>query len=92
VASALELGIWLPCRVVSLFPGGDSVVGRIPLGDAYRRSFRAKIRSVFDRIQPPVTHYHTAGELEAWFKEAGFRHTVVLNREGTGWIAAGEKG
>ena len=57
VSSALELGVWLPCRVVSLFPGGGSFVRRVPFGDACRRPFRAKIRSVFDRVQPPVTHY-----------------------------------
>lgn len=92
IASGLEIVIWLPCRLVSLFPGGDSVVSRIPLGDACRRSFRAKVRSVFDRVQPPVTHYHNAEELEGWFEEAGFRNVVVLNKGGAGWIAAGEKG
>lgn len=92
VASALELAIWSPCRILSLFPGGDSVVRRVPLGDACRRSFRAKIRSVFDRVQPPVTHYHTAQELEGWFKDAGLTNIAVLDKQGTGWIAAGEKG
>jgi SAM-dependent methyltransferase len=92
IASALELGIWLPCRIISVFPGGEPLVKRIPLGDACRRSFKAKIRSVFDRVQPPVTHYHTAEELEGWFKEAGLMNIAVLNKERTGWIAAGEKG
>ena len=89
VAGSLEMGIWLPCRLLSLFPGGDSVVKRIPLGDACHRSFKAKIRSVFDRIQPPVSHYHTAEELEGWFKDAGLTNTSVLNRNGRGWIASG---
>ncbi|MGH7797306.1 MAG: methyltransferase domain-containing protein [Candidatus Binatia bacterium] len=92
IAGCLEVAIWLPCRIVSRFPGGQSIVNRIPLGDACRRSFRAKIRSVFDRIQPPVTHFHTADELDGWFKEAGFMNIAVLNKEGRGWIAAGEKG
>ena len=91
IASALELGVWLPCRVVSLFPGGNSFVRRVPFGDACRRSFKAKIRSVFDRVQPPVTHYPTAEELDGWFKEAGFRNVIVRSKEGAGWIAAGEK-
>lgn len=92
VAGALELGIWLPCRIMALFPGGDSLISRVPLGDAYRRSFRTKTRSVMDRLQPPVTHYHTAEELEGWFQEAGLRNIAVLNRDGRGWIAIGEKG
>jgi SAM-dependent methyltransferase len=91
IAGLLEAVIWLPCRLVSLFPGGPSVVNRIPLGDACRRSFRAKIRSVFDRVQPPVTHFHTAEELDGWFKEAGFRNIAITNKDGRGWIAAGEK-
>jgi SAM-dependent methyltransferase/uncharacterized protein YbaR (Trm112 family) len=91
IAGCLEITIWLPCRWLSRFSGGQSIVKRIPLGDACRRSFRAKIRSVFDRVQPPVTHFHTAHELDGWFKEAGFMNIAILNKEGRGWIAAGEK-
>ena len=91
LASALELGIWLPCRILSLFSGGDSIINRVPLGDAYRRSFKAKIRSVFDRIQPPVTYYHNAEELVGWFRKAGFINVLALNRDGRGWMATGEK-
>ena len=68
------------------------MASRVPFGDACRRSFRAKIRSVFDRVQPPVTHYPTAEELDGWFKEAGLRNVVVRSKNGAGWIAAGEKG
>jgi uncharacterized protein YbaR (Trm112 family) len=91
IASLLEAVIWLPCRLLSLFPGGQSAVNRIPLGDACRRSFRAKIRSVFDRVQPPVTHFHTADELDGWFREAGFMNISIFNKQGRGWIAAGDK-
>lgn len=91
LACLLELLIWIPCRIVSVLPGGGPIVARVPLGDACRRSFRAKIRSVFDRIQPPVTHYHTGDELEGWFKGAGLTDASVLNRHGSGWIATGVK-
>lgn len=91
LASLLELGVWLPCRVVSYLPGGGAVVRRIPLGDACRRSFRSKVRSVFDRIQPPVTHYHTGEELEGWFREVGLTAVTVLNRDGRGWMVGGIK-
>jgi uncharacterized protein YbaR (Trm112 family)/SAM-dependent methyltransferase len=91
IAIMLEIVIWTPCRLLSLLPGGASVADRLPLGDARGRSFRAKIRSVFDRIQPPVTHFHTADELDGWFKEEGFGNIAVLSKQGRGWIAAGEK-
>lgn len=91
IALILELTIWLPCRALGLLPGGRSVVTSIPLGDAYRRSFLAKVRSVFDRIQPPVTHYHDAQELSLWFRDAGFSDVSVQDRDGRGWIATGIK-
>lgn len=91
LASLLELVIWMPCRIVSIVPGGGSIVARVPLGDACRRSFRAKIRSVFDRVQPAATHYLTADELEDWLKDAGLTNTSVTNRDGRGWIASGVK-
>ncbi|MGH7966387.1 MAG: methyltransferase domain-containing protein [Candidatus Binatia bacterium] len=92
VAGVLELAIWWPCRIIALFPGGESLTNRLPLGDAYRRSFRAKTRSVLDRFQPPETHYHTAEELTDWFKEAGLMNVSVINRDGRGWLAIGDKG
>lgn len=91
LAALLEIAIWTPCRWLSALPGGRRMVARIPLGDACRRPFRTKVRSVFDRIQPPVTHYHTAEELERWLKEAGLSQTLVFSRGGRGWIAAGLK-
>jgi SAM-dependent methyltransferase len=87
----LELLIWLPCRAISLLPGGESTVARIPLGDSCRRPFMAKIRSVFNRLQPPVVHYHTAQELDGWFKAEGLRNIVLSSRQGRGWITAGDR-
>jgi len=91
IAAFLEILIWLPCRMVSLLPGGKRIVARVPLGDACRRSFRAKIRSVFDRINPPLTHYHTAEELAGWLRDAGLTNASVLNRDGRGWTVTGVK-
>lgn len=87
----LELVIWLPCRAISRLPGGESTVARIPLGDSCRRPFMTKIRSVFNRLQPPVVHYHTAQELDGWFKAAGLRNIVLSSRQGRGWITAGDR-
>ena len=87
----LELMIWLPCRALSRLPGAASTVARIPLGDSCRRPFMAKLRSVFNRLQPPVVHYHTAQELDGWFKAAGLRNIMLSSRQGRGWITAGDR-
>jgi hypothetical protein len=92
LAALLELFLWLPSRALSGLPGGAAIVERIPLGDACRRPFVAKIRSVFDRVQPPVTTYHTAEELEDWLRGAGLTDVAVVNRDGRGWIATGTYG
>lgn len=92
LALLLEALLWTPCRLLFSLPGGSSLVRRIPLGDSARRTFQFKVRSVFDRIQPPVTHYHNTEELEEWLKEAGLSQTLVCNRDGRGLIAAGVKG
>jgi SAM-dependent methyltransferase/uncharacterized protein YbaR (Trm112 family) len=89
VAGLLELALWTPCRVLAAMPGGREVVARVPLGDASHRSFRAKTRSVFDRLNPPVTHYHRADELAAWLAEAALQEPRVLRRDGRGFVATG---
>jgi uncharacterized protein YbaR (Trm112 family)/SAM-dependent methyltransferase len=91
MAGALEIGYWAPCRLVAALPGGATRVEKLPLADARGRSFTAKVRSVFDRLQPAVTHYHTGEELTAWFTANGLREVSVVNRAGRGWTAAGVK-
>jgi hypothetical protein len=62
-AAALEATLWMPSRVLSRVPGGASLGCRIPLSDSAHRTFHAKLRTVFDRINPPVTHHHSDDEL-----------------------------
>ncbi len=89
IAVLLELFLWVPARAVSRLPGGPAVAARLPLADACRRPFVAKVRSVFDRLHPPFTHYHTADELAGWFRRAGLDRVEVVNRDGRGWAASG---
>jgi hypothetical protein len=91
MAAALEVAVWLPSRLLLRLPGGQRLVNRIPLGDACRRSFRAKIRSVFDRLDPPVTHYHSQTELRRWLTDNGLGEPEIRSRDGRGWIATGVK-
>lgn len=91
IAAGLDAVIWLPARLIARVPGGHRLADRIPLGDARHRSFRAKVRSVLDRLQPAVTHYHGAEELSGWLREARLTEVVVRNRDGRGWSAAGAK-
>ncbi|HXH82347.1 MAG TPA: methyltransferase domain-containing protein, partial [Candidatus Tectomicrobia bacterium] len=91
VAAALEVTLWAPTRALGALPGGQPLARRIPLSDSAHRRFHTKVRNVFDRLSPPVTHYHTADELWAWLREAGLERTQVANRDGRGWIAGGHR-
>jgi hypothetical protein len=42
---------------------------------------------MFDRLNPPVTHYITRDELLAWFTD--FEGVEVINADGQGWTARG---
>ena len=54
-----------------------------------RFSFRAKMASVFDRLNPPLTHFHTKPELEDWCRRARLTDWQVVNRDGRGWLVWG---
>jgi SAM-dependent methyltransferase len=89
VTTALELGLWTPTRLVERLPGGGRWAPRMPLSHARRFSFRAKMASVFDRLNPPLTYFHTRAELEGWCRRAGLRDWHVTNRDGRGWLVWG---
>jgi hypothetical protein len=92
LAVLLEIVLWTPCRLLERLPRGAALVERIPLGDACRRPMRAKMRSVFDRINPPLTYYHTAEELHEWLAAGGITGGAVRNRDGRGWMISGTRG
>lgn len=89
VTAGLELGLWAPTRLLGRLPGGRPLVERLPLSHACHFSFRAKMASVFDRLNPPLTHFHTKPELEDWCRRARLTDWQVVNRDGRGWLVWG---
>ena len=89
VTAGLELGLWAPTRLLGRLPAGRPWVERLPLSHACRFSFRAKMASVFDRLNPPLTHFHTKPELEDWCRRARLTDWQVVNRDGRGWLVWG---
>ena len=89
VTAALEVGLWTPTRLLGRLPGGPTWTRRIPLSHACRSSFRGKIASFFDRLNPPLTHFHTRPELEDWCRRAGLSDWQVTNRDRRGWLVWG---
>lgn len=84
--AGLEVGLWAPVRALRRL-GLDGVAARVPFADAADRPLRAKLRRVFDRLNPPVTHYLDRAELARWF--AGFEAVEVIDAAGQGWAARG---
>lgn len=82
----VEAGLWLPARALKRLGLGD-LAARIPYHDAAERDWDYKLRRMFDRLSPPVTHYITRPELESWF--AGFNAVEMINTQGQGWCAYG---
>jgi SAM-dependent methyltransferase len=89
VTAALEASLWTPTRWLGRLPGGARWATRIPLSHACRASFRGKMASVFDRLNPPLTHFHTRPELEAWCRRARLANWQVTNRDRRGWLLWG---
>ncbi len=84
--AALEAGVWLPARALRRV-GLDHVAERLPFADAADRPLQAKLRRVFDRLNPPVTHYLDADALRGWF--AAFDDVAIVDAAGQGWSARG---
>lgn len=89
VTAVLELALWTPTRLLGRLPGGRTWAKRMPLSHACRFSFRGKMASVFDRLNPPLTHFHTRSELEGWCRRARLSDWQVTNRDGRGWLVWG---
>lgn len=84
-AAAVEVGWWWPIRVMGRL--GVERAGRLPWGEAAGLGWRYKVRRVFDRLNPPVTHYLDRAALAAWF--AGFDEVEIRDAAGQGWSARG---
>ncbi len=84
---ALELGLWGPTRILRR-AGLEQIAEKIPYADAADKDWQYKIRRMFDRINPPVTHYISKDELSEWFHN--FDNTEIINAYGQGWSARGQ--
>jgi len=83
---AVEAGLWTPVRLLRRV-GLARVAHRFPYHDAADKDWRYKLRRMFDRLNPPVTHYITREELLEWF--ADFAAVEVINADGQGWTGRG---
>lgn len=84
--AALEAAVWAPARALRRV-GLDPLAARLPFADAAERPLRAKLRRVFDRLNPPVTHYLDADTLRGWM--ADLDDVTVVDAAGQGWSARG---
>lgn len=86
LTGAAEIGLWTPSRVLRRV-GLGALADRIPYHDAADKDWRYKHRRMFDRLNPPITHYVSKGELGEWF--AGFDTVEIINADGQGWTGRG---
>lgn len=86
LTAGVEAGLWLPARALQR-AGLGALAARLPYHEAAGRDWDYKLRRMFDRLSPPVTHYIMRAELEAWF--AGFDGVEMINTQGQGWCAFG---
>jgi SAM-dependent methyltransferase len=92
IAGLLEATLWMPSRVLAAVPATRGLARRVPLADSAHRPFRTKVRNVFDRVNPPLTHYHTAEEIRRWCLDSGLEDVEITNRDGRGWAAIARTG
>ncbi len=79
----LEVGTWTPGRLLAR-AGLNSLADRLPYADGRSQSVPEKFRRVFDRLNPPVTHYLKRADLEAW--AAGRGVAQIRSDDGRGWF------
>ena len=89
ITASLQVGVWGPVQALRRVGLGD-LAARLPYQDAAHLNWRHKFGRVFDRFNPPITHYISREELERWFE--GFVKVEILNPTGQGWTARGCKG
>ena len=83
---AVEAALWTPARLLKRV-GLSSLAERIPYHDAASQGWEYKLRRMFDRLNPPITHYISRSELLEWFE--GLEEVEVINADGQGWSARG---
>jgi len=88
LTAAVDVVLWAPARALKRV-GLSTVAARVPYSDAAHRDWTYKQRRMFDRLNPPITHYLTRAALLEWLQ--GWREVQVLNADGQGWSARGLK-
>ena len=88
MTAAVEIGLWAPARGLERL-GLEALSKHIPYHDAAHRDWTYKQRRMFDRLNPPITHYLTREALTAWFE--GWSDVEIRNADGQGWSARGRK-
>ncbi|MEE2756582.1 MAG: methyltransferase domain-containing protein [Myxococcota bacterium] len=83
---ALEIGLWAPARMLKRV-GLNRIAEKIPYVDAADKDWQYKRRRMFDRINPPITHYISKDDLADWFEN--FDNLEIINAFGQGWSARG---
>lgn len=86
IAAVLDVLLWTPCRILALAPALRRRIESTGILNSYRRPFISKWRAVYDRFQPPVTHYLNREDLESWMEQAGLERGEVHSVEGRGWL------
>lgn len=67
----------------------NAVLHHLPFSDLISASYEDVVYAVFDRLQPPYTHYLQRRELEGWL--TGFDGVSVEAPRKRGWVVKGEK-
>ncbi len=88
LTAAVEVGLWAPARALERV-GLSTLAARVPYHDAAHRDWTYKQRRMFDRLNPPITHYLTREALLEWLR--GWAGVQVINADGQGWSARGVK-
>lgn len=91
IASGLQVFVWLPCVCLSRIDGLGKALDEKAIINNYRRPFKSKVRTVFDRFQAPVTYYITQHQVKQWYAEAHLTALEIRPRDGKGIIAIGNK-
>lgn len=88
LTAAVELGLWAPARLLRR-AGLADLAERIPYSSAADQTWNYKLRRMFDRLNPPITHYIDQDRLRGWFAE--WRDVTVINADGQGWTGRGRR-
>lgn len=89
LAAIMKYGILLPLSALSVLPGIGAAAKRFPFFYLGKDPVISISRNFFDRLAPPVSTFHTRGEIEGWYHDANFSKVTVSRRDVNAWRAYG---